>query len=157
MARLSHLGDAPVVIGICVLLIIMPQARKTVALPVYATVILASMIYITLKTIFSPEPQSLFQLLSGTNYGFPSGHAINNSSLYAMLLIQTFVYLKKLPLKILLALLYMSLTMLSGISRIVVGIHRSGDVLGGWLIGFIVAFLVFLIMCAIHYRRNSTR
>ena len=110
-----------------------------------------------LKIIFSAEPQSLLQLLSGTNYGFPSGHAIHNASLYAMLMLQTFVHAKRLFAKILLASIFMSLTMAVGVSRIIVGIHRPGDVLGGWLIGFTVAFLVFFILNAALSRQNNAR
>ena len=155
MLFFSYFGEAPVVVGTCVLLIIIPRARHTVALPVCSVVIVSSVIYIVLKIFFSSEPQSLFQLLSGSNYGFPSGHAINNASLYSMLLIQTFIYLKKLFGKILLALLFMSLTMMVGISRIILGIHQPGDVLAGWLIGFIITFLVFFLLNAVLSRQNS--
>jgi hypothetical protein len=33
---LSHIGDAPVVVGLCVLLVIIPRSRSTVALPACA-------------------------------------------------------------------------------------------------------------------------
>ncbi len=155
MTIFSYIGGAPVVVGTCLLLIILPQSRYTVALPVCSVVIVSSVIYIVLKIFFSSEPQSLFQLLSGSNYGFPSGHAINNASLYSMLMIQTFIYLKKLFGKILLALLFMSLTMMVSISRIVLGIHQPGDVLAGWLIGFIITFLVFFLLNAVLSRQNS--
>lgn len=145
MTFFSHFGEVPVV-GICILLVIIPRSRATVALPVCATVIVSSAIYIILKTIFATEPQSLLQLFSGTNYGFPSGHSINNAALYTMLMLQTFAYLKKLYAGMLLASFYLALTMMVGISRIVLGIHRPGDVLGGWLIGFVIAFLVLLII-----------
>ena len=155
MSFFSYFGEAPVVVGTCVLLVIIPRSRHTVVLPVCSVVIVSSAIYIVLKILFSSEPQSLLQLLSGSNYGFPSGHAINNAALYAMLMIQTFIYCKKLFGKILLSLLFMSLAMMVGISRIVLGIHHSGDVLAGWLIGFIVAFLVFFLLNAFLSRQNN--
>lgn len=143
--RITHLGDSPVVILFCLLLFAIPKARKSIALPVSVTVIASSIINVLLKNIFARERPNILRLINETSYSFPSGHAMINSALYSMLILLVFKYIKRRRIKYSLSSLCILLVTAIGYSRIYLGVHYAGDVLGGWLIGFSLAVLIFLI------------
>jgi len=93
-----------------------------------------------LKILFhSPRPFEVLDHLEGkrletaTGYSFPSGHTQGASSFYT-----TLIYLYKNPLfRIFCALIIL----LVGISRIYLGVHWPMDVLGGWVLGILIAWV----------------
>jgi Membrane-associated phospholipid phosphatase len=143
MRGITHLGDAATVITFCLLLFVVPRSRRTIALPVSVAVILATVFNIMLKEIFARERPDILRLINETGYSFPSGHAMINAALYTMLVFLIFRDIDNLPKKIVLSALCIALTILIGCSRIYLGVHYAGDVLGGWLFGFAVSALVF--------------
>jgi undecaprenyl-diphosphatase len=76
-----------------------------------------------------------FRLLvhCGGVYGFPSSHAANIAAALG-----TFaMFYRKTAIPCLVVIF------LVGISRVVVGVHYPADVLGGWVLGGIIAYLLF--------------
>jgi undecaprenyl-diphosphatase len=71
----------------------------------------------------------------GGKYGFPSSHAANTFAAAVML---AFFYRRYTA-------IFFVLSLLVGLSRIVVGVHYPGDVLGGFVLGGIFA-VIFLII-----------
>lgn len=149
MILFSRAGDTVTIVGLCVLLLLIPRSRHTIALPVCVTVIVSSSMYVLLKIIFSVQPLTFSQLFLVSHYAFPSGHAVNNAALYTMLTIQTHAHFKNARLRILLSIAFMLLIMAIGYCRIHLGFHSAVDVLGGWLIGFTLALLVFFVLHAV--------
>lgn len=92
-----------------------------------------------LKFIFqTPRPfLALSDVVPLLNYGgydsFPSGHA----TVFASLAVSFYFYNKKL------GYLFTFFALLIGLSRIVVGVHFPLDVLGGWLLGGLISYLLF--------------
>lgn len=142
---ITHIGDSPVIITFCFILLTIPKSRKTIAMPVSLAVILSSLLNIALKHIFARERPNIMRLINETSYSFPSGHAMINASLYTMLILLIFRFIKNKPLKITLSSVCMALVIVIGISRVYLGVHYAGDVIGGWLIGFALSFLVYFI------------
>ena len=142
---ITHTGDSTVVISFCLLLIMIPKSRKTIALPVSGAVILSAILNVVLKEIFARERPNILRLINETSYSFPSGHAMINASLYTMLVLLIMKHVKNKPAKIVLSVTCITLTIAIGFSRIYLGVHYAGDVLGGWLIGFAVAIFVHLV------------
>jgi undecaprenyl-diphosphatase len=145
MKLFSRGGDTVTMVGLCVLLIIIPRSRHTIALSVCVTVAVSSAVYIILKISFTTQPVTFTQIFMASHNAFPSGHAINNAALYTMLTIQTNVYIRNARRKVLLSAAFMLLAMAIGYCRVYLGFHSSVDVLGGWIIGFVLAFLVYLL------------
>ncbi len=145
MKAITHLGDSVVVIAFCLLLFIPQRLRESVALPVSSAVILSGILNFILKNIFARERPDILRLISETGYSFPSGHAMINASLYTMLVLLIFKYIDSTPKKAVLSVLCAALAVLIGCSRIYLGVHYAGDVIGGWLIGFSVSILADLL------------
>lgn len=86
--------------------------------------------------IHSPRPFSAFSnvhaLFSETGYAFPSGHA----TFFAALAVAIFFLNKKA------GYVFLLFALLIGIARIIAGVHFPVDILGGFILGGIVSYLV---------------
>jgi undecaprenyl-diphosphatase len=63
--------------------------------------------------------------------------------LYTMLIFLIFKYVENKPLKTGLTVFCVTLALAIGMSRIYLGVHYAGDVLGGWIIGFALAVFIY--------------
>ena len=92
--------------------------------------------------ILIPWPRPPFELrIVGrdlVDYGFPSGHAQDSSTFWSWISLD----FKKRSLAVLGTLIVLAV----GISRVYLGVHYPGQVIGGWLIGFAVAALGMLVL-----------
>lgn len=145
MKGITHLGDPAFVIFICLLLFAPSKTRRTIALPVSLTVIASGVMNIALKSLFKRERPDILRLINETSYSFPSGHAMVNAALYTMLIVLIFRFIVSRPRKIALSAVCIAMILAIGFSRVYLGVHYAGDVLGGWLIGFSVSLLVYTI------------
>ncbi len=143
MKVITHLGDSIVIITFCLILFIIPRLRKTIALPISIAIISSTVLNIILKHIFARARPDILQLISETGYSFPSGHAMINASLYTILILMIWKYAKSASLKLFLSAICAMLTILIGCSRVYLGVHYAGDVIGGWLFGFAISMLIF--------------
>ena len=76
--------------------------------------------------------QNVHSLFSETGYAFPSGHA----TFFMALAIALFFNHKKV------GYLFIFFALLIGIARIIAGVHFPVDILGGFILGFIIAFFL---------------
>ena len=88
-----------------------------------------------LKALFDrPRPDLLWHLVVQGDWSFPSGHAMGSMILYPLL--GYIAGTTRGPARAgLLAALGVILSLLIGMSRVVLGVHWASDVVGGWLIG----------------------
>ena len=142
---ITHLGDSASVILFCLLLIALTKTRKTIALPVSVAVILSTILNFVMKNIFARERPDILRLINETSYSFPSGHAMINASLYTMLALLTWEFVHNTTRKAVLTAGCIALPLAIGFSRIYLGVHYAGDILGGWLIGFAISIFVYFI------------
>ena len=140
---ITHIGDSITVLCFCLLLILLPKTRKSIALPVSITVIASVMLNFVLKNIFTRERPDILRLINETNYSFPSGHAMNNAAFYTILVFFILKSTMGRPAKITLVGVCVALPLAIGFSRVYLGVHYAGDIIGGWLIGFSIAVLVY--------------
>ena len=98
-----------------------------------------------LKNLFArhrpPAP-----LVSGiTNYSFPSGHAMMSLLFYGILIVLSFLFVKKMKIKIPLMMLLSIIILLIGFSRLYLRVHYTTDVLAGYVMGLCWLSISFLI------------
>lgn len=142
---ITHTGDPGIVYLFCLLLILFPKTRKTIALPVSTAVVLAGMFNLLLKNIFARQRPDILRLINETDYSFPSGHAMINAALYTMFILLLFKFVSRGPLKYILSAACVVWTIAIGFSRVYLGVHYAGDVVGGWLFGFAISLFVYFI------------
>lgn len=143
MKLLTCIGDSPFVIICCLVLLIISKTRKKIFIPVSLTLIVSAFVNMILKNLFARQRPDVLRLINETDYSFPSGHAMNNSALYTILILLTFRYMSNKLNKISLSFLFILITIGIGYSRIYLGVHYAGDILGGWLLGFLIAIIVY--------------
>jgi len=73
------------------------------------------------------------QLLSGNEWSFPSGH----SAFFFAMATAIYLYNKKWGIG------FFLVAILMNISRVIAGVHYPSDIIGGAIIGIIVAYVVF--------------
>lgn len=81
---------------------------------------------------FTPPTSWLFSKTTKSYNSFPSDHAISFSAMSSVL-IYAFPFL---------AWVLLPVIILSGIARIILGYHYVSDVVGGWILGSVTAFLM---------------
>lgn len=112
------------------------QKKKEIFL-IFFSSILAWILSFILKFLFhTPRPFDIFTqvrpLLSETGYAFPSGHA----TFFMALAVSIFLTHKKA------GYVFMFFALLVGIARIIAGVHFPIDILGGFILGGGVSYLV---------------
>lgn len=141
---ITHLGDTPSVIAICLAFYLLPRVRRMAALPVSAAVIVSALLNTLLKGLFARQRPDILRLINETSYSFPSGHAMNNAALYTMLALLAYYYWRGWPRRLTVA-ACITLACLISASRVYLGVHYAGDVLGGMLLGTAVALVIFVL------------
>lgn len=143
---ITHLGDPIIVTSITILLVIIPKTRKKVGYPMAAAVIVSEALNLILKEIFARERPDILQLVNETTYSFPSGHAMINTTVYTMLGIFAIKYIRSKKIKISVIIMCIIMPLIISFSRVYLGVHYAGDVLGGMLLGFAVTVFIYALL-----------
>lgn len=143
---ITHLGDPIIVTSITILLVIIPNTRKKVGYPMAAAVIVSEALNLILKEIFARERPNILQLVNETTYSFPSGHAMINITVYTMLGIFAIKYIRSKKIKISVVIMCIIMPLIISFSRVYLGVHYAGDVLGGMLLGFAVTVFIYALL-----------
>lgn len=135
----TNMGSFLVVAAIVAALLALPFTRISFGIPVAAGAGIAAGLNIVLKTVISRDRPDILRLVTETGYGFPSGHAMNNAALYTMIILIVFRLTKSNKIRIPVLIGGIAITFLIGVSRIYLGVHHTGDVLAGWIMGITIA------------------
>ena len=141
---ITHIGGPIGITIICATIFVIPKTRNRIFIPVSLSVSIAFILNTILKAIFARERPNILRLVSETYYSFPSGHAMVNMALYFILMIYTYKLIKNKKVKILIYTFLSTLIFSIGFTRIYLGVHYAGDIIGGWLLGFAVRITVYM-------------
>lgn len=131
---------------ICITIFLIPKLRNKLGLPVSIAVSTSFILNIILKLIFARERPDILRLVTENSYSFPSGHAMINMALYTVLIIYSYKFIKSKRIKYPLIIAMMLLVIAIGFTRIYLGVHYAGDIIGGWLLGFAIGLSVYMLM-----------
>lgn len=143
---ITHLGDPIIVTSITILLVIIPKTRKKIGYPMAAAVVVSESLNLILKEIFARQRPNILQLVNETTYSFPSGHAMINTTVYTMLGIFAIKYIRSKKIKIPVIIMCILMPLIISFSRVYLGVHYAGDVLGGMLLGFAVTVFIYVLL-----------
>ena len=138
----THAGDMIPVILLGALPFFQPYLRRTLARPLALGLLLSTGLNLLLKELFARERPDLGSLLMESSYSFPSGHAMINATLYLILLYYVWNHLRPSFWRFPAVLFLLAMPLTIGYSRVYLGVHYASDVLGGFLLGGLVAFLI---------------
>ncbi len=140
MKFVTDIGEAVPIIGIIIILLAVPSTRLSVGLPAGLTALFSRLVNSTVKDIIArPRPEE--RLLEISSYSFPSGHAMNSSAFYIVLMLLILRLCNKKSEKIIISVFFITLVFLIGISRVYFNVHYISDVVSGWCLGTVIAIL----------------
>jgi membrane-associated phospholipid phosphatase len=125
-----------------VLLAIWLARRRVWPLAIWVVVTMAAggLLGVLLKLLVGRHrPDLLDPVARASGYSFPSGHALNNALGAAVFLLVLLPLARERPrARALLWTAAIVLPLITGVSRVGLGVHWTSDVLGGWLLGVAV-------------------
>ena len=141
MFAFTTLGNTGSVIFILAVLVLLPWTRKRVGLPAALAVTASWILNTSLKFLFARMRPDVDRLIEVSGYSFPSGHAMNNLTLYLSVLLALLLIVRSRSAKWWFIALFVAVPFLIGLSRIYFGAHYVTDVAAGWSLGLVIAFL----------------
>ena len=143
---ITNIGGPIGIMCVCAVIYAIPKLRNRVAIPVSIAVVSSLVLNTILKGIFARERPNILRLVSENYYSFPSGHAMVNMALYSILIIYAYKLIKNKKIRYTIYTVLIALILVIGFTRIYLGVHYAGDIIGGWLMGFAVSLIVYMIM-----------
>lgn len=143
---ITTIGGPIGIMIVCAIIFIVPQLRNKIAIPVSIAVITSFALNTVLKLFFARERPNILRLVSESFYSFPSGHAMVNMTLYFILIIYAHKLIKSRKIRYTIYITLSLLILIIGFTRIYLGVHYAGDIIGGWLMGAVVSIVVYTIM-----------
>ncbi len=145
MTALSFIGSSPFVVAVAVLWAAGENfiyKRRDRAVLMLLSIIAMPIYQVVKLTVKRARPATDFIARSGLHGdSFPSGHSAGSFAIYSTL---AYLLYRELPRKWgrPVAFFFLALIAAIGFSRIYIGAHFPTDVLGGWLIGLFVLFVI---------------
>ncbi|APT18018.1 hypothetical protein FC62_GL001423 [Amylolactobacillus amylotrophicus DSM 20534] len=132
--------------------------RYPLALYFAGTMALANLTNSIVKHIIKRPRPTAHHLVHAGGYSFPSGHSIGSITFFSLLIIVTIILVKSHVLQTLATLIFGSMPILIGYSRIYLHVHFPSDVLGGFLLGltFIMVSLYLYYRYRLSFNPTST-
>lgn len=114
----------------------------------------AGLLSVFLKNSFQRLRPDSFFLVQETSFSFPSGHAMATMCFYGMLAFFLMREAKSWPLRLLIAMLAVIMSLIVGLSRIYLGVHYPTDVAAGYAVGFM--WLLICVSMLLKQEKKST-
>ena len=145
MRIVTEVGSTLPVILICLGLLLLPSVRWRAGIPAVAGICISVICNQILKYMFHRPRPTVLRLAPADGYSFPSGHSMNNATLYVILALLLVPLLGRLWQRALAFSGFLLPPFLVGVSRIYLGVHFFGDVLCGWLLGIWFALIASIV------------
>ena len=172
---LTNAANKYVIIGLCLLLLILPQTRLSFGVPLSAGALATMLLNSGIKHLVCRERPDVLHLVTETSWSFPSGHSISSLFFYGMALWLVWHNVQRLdspaPARIgaarlpayekrtawILTVLLLIPMVTVGLTRIYLGVHFPTDVLAAWCLAGCAIFVEAEIILALERRdQNST-
>ncbi|MCU7667612.1 phosphatase PAP2 family protein [Bacillus thuringiensis] len=156
MKVFTTIGSTKTVTVICLIVMFVLYKvlkQRSECLLFIAAILGSNVLFISLKMIFQRERPSLYRLIEETGYSFPSGHSTIAFTLYGTILFLLWRYIQVRWKRVVLMVLTAMMILVTGISRIYLGVHYPSDILAGFLIaGFWITLII-----GIHQKNTSEK
>ena len=147
MKCITFCGGAVCLMSIVILLLIFLKNKKDAFFSVI-NIVMIFLINSLIKFIVQRPRPSGYNLITESNYSFPSGHSMVSTAVYGFLIYLIYKYVKNNKLKYFLISLIFILIILICISRIYLGVHYLSDTLAG----FFFSIFYLMIIITLYYK-----
>ncbi len=155
---ITNIGDWMVIAMFCLIVLALPKTRLKLGIPLAVGLLGSAGVNQVLKRIVArARPDVIYHLVEEDGFSFPSGHSMNNTVLYVMLIIAIWLFLKRTNIKVLLTLFCAAMLGTIIFSRIYLGVHYLGDVIAGFFLGICIACAVYAIWLLMFEGINEKR
>ena len=144
---ITTLANKYVFIGLCLLLLILPQTRMTFGIPLSVGALVTMLMNSLIKHLVERPRPEVVHLVTEHGFSFPSGHSITSMFFYGLAIWLVWRYVDNQTAKWILTVLLAIPMFLVGPTRIYLGVHFPTDVLGAWCLGFAAIVLFIEIVC----------
>ena len=136
---ITDFGDTFCIMGLVVAFLLVTRNKLGI---LYATLAVDTVVTnFILKRLIRRDRPDVLKLIKQGGFSFPSGHSMISMSMYGMLIYLCYKKIKNKYLKWTLCGLLGILILSVGVSRIYVGVHYATDVIGGFILSFIMIVL----------------
>lgn len=136
---ITDLGDTFFIVGLVVGVVLV--LRNNVGY-LYATLAIDTVITnFIFKQLIRRDRPDVLKLIKQGGFSFPSGHSMISMSMYGMLIYLCYKKIKNKYIKWIICSLLGILILSIGLSRVYLGVHYISDVLGGFILSFIMVVL----------------
>lgn len=149
MKLITSLADVNtiIVLFVFVVIILLVLKKRSHIVPVVLTLVGNFMFVSLVKTILArPRPILGNALVFEESYSYPSGHALIAITMYGLLIIYLFTFVKSPVIRRISLITGVILIFLIGFSRLYLGAHWPTDVLASYLIGICWLSLILFIL-----------
>ncbi|WP_328421268.1 phosphatase PAP2 family protein [Micromonospora sp. NBC_00389] len=123
-------------VALLVVIWLLRRGARRLALWVTTTMVVGGLMGPLLKLLVGRDrPELLDPVARAAGYSFPSGHALNATLAAGVLLLVFLPYAGRGAWRVGLWIAAVLLTVVTGLSRVALGVHFASDVFGGWLLG----------------------
>jgi membrane-associated phospholipid phosphatase len=130
----------PMALRVAALVLVVWLIRRQLALWVVVTMVTGGVLAALLKLLVGRDrPELLDPVARAAGYSFPSGHAANAALTAGVFLLVLLPFARERPgRRAVLWTVAIVITVVTGVCRVVLGVHFTSDVVAGWLLGVAV-------------------
>jgi len=140
---LTYTANWQFIMGICLVILILPQTRWFPGLVLSASPLFSTLLYKLIKEILRrPRPEEALHLIQQGGFSFPSGHAMTGLVFYGLVLYFLHSSIKNSSTRGVLLAVGVFYIFSIGFSRVYLGVHYPSDVLAGWCMGGLQLMLI---------------
>ena len=151
---ITTLANKYVIIGLCLLLLIVPQTRLTFGVPLSAGALGTMLLNTLIKHIVGRLRPDVLHLVVEEGYSFPSGHSITSMFFYGFAIWLVWRNVKNPAARNILTVLLAVPMLLIGPTRVYLGVHFPTDVLAAWCLAIAAIMLAIEIIRLFEKRRR---
>ena len=138
MKVITSLANPLTIVSLCLISLLSLIWKYKASIYLIIVTIISTVFNFLIKNIVLRTRPDHLRLIEETGYSFPSGHAMGSIAFYGFIIFLLSKSKINKNLKIFLSVIIGITIFLIGISRIYVGVHYPSDIIGGFLLGYII-------------------
>ena len=138
MKIITFFADPITIISFCLIAVILYLLKYYLSIYLILTTIISTFTNLLLKNVIRRDRPTILRLVDASGYSFPSGHAMGSICFYGFIIYMIKKSNINNKIKTTINTFLSILIFLIGLSRIYLGVHYASDIIGGFILGYII-------------------